>query len=344
MESTASSTRRGRKRKSSRFSARYLLVRVLSLVVTLWLAATLDFALPRLAGGDPAQYLASTTSIGSPGTVAALRKEFGLQSGSSLTQYWDYLRQLLHGNLGVSYEFYPQTVGRVLLTALPYTVALVLSAVVISYAAGWALGVISAWRHRSLFDEMSVGVSFFFTGVPYFWVALLLIFVFSFLLGWFPSGHAFSVGDQGGGVFPVVLDAVYHGLLPVASLVLTSVAGHLLIMRNNMLSVLKEDYIALARAKGLHGRTLLFKYAARTAMLPSFTGLMLALGSVVSGAIVTEEVYSYPGLGFTVYNAILNHDYPLIQGGFLLIAVVVIVLNFVADLVYPLLDPRVVIA
>jgi peptide/nickel transport system permease protein len=317
---------------------------VFSLVVTFWLAATLDFALPRLAGGDPAQYLASTTSIGSPSVVAALRKEFGLRSGSPLTQYWDYLRQLLHGNLGISYEYYPETVGHVLLAALPYTVALVLSAVVLSYAVGWALGVISAWRHRSLFDEMSVGVSFFFTGVPYFWIALLLVFVFSFLLGWFPSGHAFSVSYQSGSAVSVVFDAIYHGLLPVASLVLTSVAGHLLIMRNNMLSVLKEDYITLARAKGLHGRTLLFKYAARTAMLPSFTGLMLALGTVVGGAIVTEEVYSYPGLGFTVYNAILNHDYPLIQGGFLLIAAVVIVLNFVADLVYPLLDPRVVIA
>jgi peptide/nickel transport system permease protein len=206
------------------------------------------------------------------------------------------------------------------------------------------LGVISAWRHRSLFDEVSVGISFFFSGVPYFWVALLLTFVFSFLLGWFPSGHAFPVSIEGGSVVTTVLDAVYYGLLPVASLVVTSIAGHLLVMRNNMLGVLQEDFVTLARAKGLPARTLMFRYVARTAMLPSFTGLMLALGSVVSGAIVTEEVYSYPGLGFTLYNAILNHDYPLIQGGFLLIAVMVILLNFAADLIYPLLDPRVTVA
>jgi peptide/nickel transport system permease protein len=331
----------GRRRTSRLPSLRYLGIRLISAIVTLWIAATLDFALPRLAGGDPAQYLASTTSINSPATVAALRKEFGLRGGSIFTQYGDYLRQLLHGNLGVSYEFYPESVSQVLLKALPYTVALVLSAVVISYAVGWTLGVIAAWRHRSLFDDISVGVSFFFYGVPYFWVALLLIFVFSFLLGWFPSGHAFSVSYQSRSVLAAVGDAVDHGLLPVASLVITSLAGHLLVMRNNMLGVLSEDYVALARAKGLSGRTLLFKYVARAAMLPSFTGLMLALGSVVGGAIVTEEVYSYPGLGFTVYNAILNHDYPLIQGGFLVIAVVVIAFNFLADLVYPLLDPRV---
>ncbi|HLI00714.1 MAG TPA: ABC transporter permease, partial [Acidimicrobiales bacterium] len=196
------------------------------MVVTVWIATTLDFILPRIAGGDPAQYLASTTSIGSPAVVAALRREFGLQGGGLLTQYVDYLRQLLQGNLGVSYEYYPEPVAHVLIRALPYTVALVLSAVVLSYAVGWALGVATAWRHRSLFDEVSVGVSFFFYGVPYFWVALLLIFVFSFLLGWFPSGHAFSVTYQSRSFVAAALDAVYHGLLPVASLVVTSIAGH----------------------------------------------------------------------------------------------------------------------
>lgn len=326
--------------RQRRYSVRYLARRIGLALVTVVLAATLDFLLPRLAGGNPAQFLASTQALGSAKVAEALQQQFGLQ-GSVWQQYASFLGQLLHGNLGISYEFYPEPVASVLAGAIPYTIGLVLTATVLSYLVGWVLGVIGAWRQRSRFDELTVGVSFFLHGLPYFWTGMMLLFVFSFVLGWFPDGHAFSVANGDESALTIVGDAIYHGTLPVASLVITSIAGHLLIMRNNTVSVLREDYVMLARAKGLPVWKLVFKYTARTAMLPSFTGLMMSLGTVVGGAIVTEEVFSYPGVGLVTYNAILNHDYPLIQGAFLVIALVVIAMNLLADLLYPLLDPRV---
>jgi peptide/nickel transport system permease protein len=328
-------------RVAGRYSVRYLLRRIFLAVVTVFLAATLDFALPRLAGGDPTQYLASTQALGSPKVAKALAKQFGLDNGNVLSQYGHFLSQLVHGNLGVSYQFYPQSVASVMWHALPYTLGLVLTATIISFLVGWTIGIVAAWRRGSIFDEASVGVSFFFHGIPYFWTAMMLLFGLSFFLGWFPDAHAFSITTGHRSLFATIGDAIYHGVLPVLSLVVTSIAGHLLIMRNNMVAVMREDYVMLARAKGMSTSKLALKYVARTAMLPSFTGLMLSLGTVIGGAILTEEVYSYPGVGYVVYNAILEHDYPLIQGAFLFIAVVVIAMNLLADLLLPLIDPRI---
>lgn len=325
-------------------TASYVLRRLSFAIVTLFLAATLDFALPRLVGGNPAQYIASQTALGSPTVARALAKEFDLHSSNPLGQYFSYLGQIAHGNLGVSYEYFPRSVISVLAQALPYTLGLVLTATVISFLVGWGLGILAAWRQRSAFDETVVGVSFFLHAMPYFWTAMVLLFVFAFGLGWFPMGHAFSSSVIQPPLAQRIVQALYHGILPVCSLVLASAAGHLLVMRNNMLATLREDYVVFAKARGISGRRLALRYAARTALLPSFTGLMLSLGTVVGGAIVTEIVFSYPGVGFVTYNAILSHDYPMIQGGFLLLAVSVIVLNLLADLLYPLLDPRVVLS
>lgn len=324
-----------------RYSARYVAKRLALALVTIFLAVTADFFLPRLMGGNPAQALASSTGLSSPATVAAITREFGLQNPNLGYQYGRFLWELLHGNLGISYEYYPASVASILLHALPYTVALVLSATVISFAVGWTLGIVGAWRRGSGFDQASVGVAFWLYALPYFWVAMMLVFVFAFILGWFPMGHALPSSVTGLTPWQWITGAIGHGILPVASLVLTSTAGHLLIMRNNMLVVLSEDYMQLARAKGLGPRQLMFRYAARTALLPSFTGLMLSLGTVVGGAVVTEIVFSYPGLGLATYNAILSHDYPIIQGAFLFLAGAVVLANLLADLIYPWLDPRV---
>lgn len=322
-------------------SFRYIGRRLFFAVVTFYLAATADFALPRLMGGDPAQAMASQTALGSPAVVAALKKEFGLSDPNVFHQYIAYLAQLIHGNLGVAYEYYPTTVLTVLLQALPYTVGLVLTSTVISFALGWFLGVLAAWYRGGAVDEWSVGTAFFLYAVPYFWFAMMLVFVFSFLLGWFPMGHALPTVLTTMSSGQYILGVMYHGFLPVCSLVLTSTAGHILLMRNNMLSVLGEDYMSLARAKGLGTWKLMFRYGARAAFLPSFTGFMLSIGTVVGGALVTEIVFSYPGVGTLIYNAILSHDYPVIQGAFLALATAVIAANLIADLLYPLLDPRV---
>lgn len=321
--------------------SRYIGGRVLAAIVTAWVAATLDFALPRLAGGDPAQELASTTALGSPLVAKALSKEFGLTDPNLAHQYVAYFAQLLHGNLGFSYEYYPQPVSTVVLQALPYTLALVLSATIISFAVGWALGIVAAWRRGSSYDRAAVGISFWMYALPYFWMAMLLVYVFAFHYGWFPLAHALPEVVTPIPWYSMVGGAIWHAVLPVASLVIAATAGHLLVMRNNMITVLHDDYMALARAKGVSTWKLVVKYGARNALLPSFTGLVLSLGTVVGGALVTEEVFSYPGLGFIMYNAITNHDYPVIQGSFLMLALAVIAANLVADLLYPVIDPRV---
>lgn len=324
-------------------SLRYIARRVFFAILTFFLAATADFALPRLTGGDPAQALASQTALGSPVVVAAIKKEFGLTDPNVFHQYLAYLTQLIHGNLGIAYEYYPTPVLTVLLQALPFTVGLVLTSTLISFALGWFFGVLGAWHKGKAVDEWSVGVAFFLYAVPYFWFAMMLVFVFAFLLGWFPMGHAFPTVLTTMPTGQFILGVLYHGVLPVCSLVLTSTAGHLLVMRNNMLTVLGEDYMSLARAKGLNQWKLMFRYGARAAFLPSFTGFMLSIGTVVGGALVTEIIFSYPGVGTLIYNAILSKDYPVIQGAFLALATAVITVNLIADLLYPLIDPRVVL-
>ncbi len=169
----------------------------------------------------------------------------------------------------------------------------------------------------------------------------MLIVIFAYKLDWFPLGQAISVDYDTLSPMGKVGSIVHHAVLPVLSLALASVASHILVLRNNLIRVLSEDYMVLARAKGLSARRRVFHYGIRNAFLPSFTGFMLSLGHVVGGAITMEIVFSYPGIGMLINNAILNHDYPLIQGAFLVIAVSIIAVNLIADLIYPFIDPRV---
>lgn len=320
---------------------KYALVRVGSALLTLYLAATLDFLLPRLLGGNPAQYLASTSALGSPAAARALARQFGLSDPNLLHQYGAYLWQLAHGNLGISYQYYPEGVADVVLHALPFTVAVVLTATLVSFAVGWAAGIISAWRRGSKLDQGAVGGSVFLHAVPHFWLAMVVLYVFAFQLELFPLGHALPDSVVPLPWYQWLAGIVWHAVLPILTLVVVTTAGHLLVMRNNMITVLSDDYMRLARAKGVKPRSLMVRYAARNAILPSFTGLVLSLGNVVGGALMIEIVFSYPGIGYTVYTAITNQDYPVIQGCFMMIAVAVILANLAADFAYPLIDPRV---
>lgn len=170
---------------------------------------------------------------------------------------------------------------------------------------------------------------------------MLLVMGLGYYLGWFPMGHAMTPGAELGNFWAKAGNIAYHACLPVLSLVIVSLAGRMIMMRSNILQVFSEDYIVLAQAKGLRRSKILTKYALRNALLPSFTGLMLSLGQAVGGAIATEIIFSYPGIGLTIMNAILSHDYPLVQGCFAIIALSVVAINFLADLIYPLIDPRV---
>lgn len=319
----------------------YVLKRIGFAIITLYAAVTADFLLPRLMGGNAADQLASQTALGSAAVAAALKKEFGLENPNLLYQYKQYLIQLFHGNLGISYADYPAPVTDVILKALPWTIGIVLTATILSYAIGWLIGVHGAWKQGKWFDTLTSALSFGFYSVPYFWIGIIVVYALAFYMGWFPMGGAipanFASLSEGG----KLLSILHHGSLPVLSLIIASIAGHLFVLRNNLIRVLSEDYMLLAKAKGLTSRRRKYHYGARNAMLPSVTGLMTSLGTVVGGAITTEIVFSYPGVGMVTFNAILNHDYPVIQGSFLFIAIAVILANLIADLIYPLLDPRV---
>jgi peptide/nickel transport system permease protein len=319
----------------------YLLKRVIFAFATLLAAIVMNFFLPRLISGNPADMIASQTALGSQEVAEALKKQFGLDNPNVLYQFKQYIVQLAHGNLGISYFNYPTPVLDVLLKALPWTLGIVLSATVISYVIGWLIGIKGALKPGSWFDNLSISISFFVNSVPYFWIGILLILVFSFTLNWFPMGKAYSVEYDMLTSQQKWVSIAYHAILPIISLVIASVATHILVLRNNLIRVLSEDYMVLAKAKGLTTRRRVFQYGVRNAFLPSFTGFMLSLGHVIGGAITMEIVFSYPGVGMITYSAILNHDYPLIQGAFLIIAFSIILLNLIADLMYPLIDPRV---
>ncbi len=320
---------------------RYLLRKILFYVIALWAAVTLNFALPRMMPGNPMLVLvAKFKGRINPQALNAYAKLFGLNHHSSMVvQYFQYLGQLLHGNLGYSLGLYPETVSQALMQALPWTLFLLGFATIISFIIGTVLGVVSAWRRGSWFDSI---VPPFFTLVgafPYFWLALVALYFLAFQLNWFPLGHAYG-NNVHGFSWSNLPDILYHSVLPALTIIVTSIGGWLLGMRNNMITTLSEEYVKIAQAKGLKTVRVMMRYAARNAILPNVTSFALSLGFILSGAILTEIVFSYPGLGYALYQAVGNEDYPMLQGTLLLIAIGVLVANFVADLVYVRLDPR----
>ncbi len=321
-------------------SLNYVLKRFLSAIFTLWIALTVNFMLPRMMGGNPADYLASQTAMGSLEYAQTIKEEFGLDK-SVPEQYVIYLKELMQGNLGISYKNFPVPVKDIIVRAMPWTLLIVVISILISFAIAWILGTIAAVKKGSLFDNVIVGGAFYIQSIPYFWVGMLIVMGLGYYADLFPMGHAMTPGAKFETWGGMILNIAYHAFLPILSLVIVSLAGRMIMMRSNILQVFSEDYIVLAQAKGLSRGRILGKYALRNALLPSFTGLMLSLGQAVGGAIATEMIFSYPGIGLTIMNAILSHDYPLIQGCFAIIAVSVVGMNFIADLIYPLIDPRV---
>lgn len=246
----------------------YVIKRFFSAVLTLFIALTINFALPRLMGGNPAEYIASKTAMNSPEYVEALTEQFGLNEGI-FTQYISYLKQLVHFNFGISYANYPTPVSDIIINALPWTLLIVLSSTIISFAIAWVLGTLAAMKKGSVFDKTTVGISFYVQSVPYYFVAMILVMVFAFNLDWFPLSHAVSTRVTYTGMIGLLGDIIYHAFLPVLSLVLVGLAGRMIMMRSNILQVFSEDYMVLAQAKGLRRSKILSKYALRNALLPS---------------------------------------------------------------------------
>ncbi len=324
---------------------RRLLRRLGIYLLAIWAAVTVNFFLPRLAPGNPADavfFRLSQHGSVSLATKKALEAQFGLDTTDPLwVQYLHYLNNLLHGNLGVSITYFPASVSDVIGQNIRWTLALLTVSVVISFALGTLIGVFMAWKRGSALDTTLSSVMTFLYSILYPWLALVAVYFIGFKLGWFPFSDGYdSTYTTPGFNGPFLLSAAQHAVLPALTLIVSTVAGWMLTMRNSMITTLSEDYILMARAKGLTSRRVMFAYAARNALLPSVTGFAIAVGSVVGGQLLVEIVFSYPGIGFALYQGIQNQDYALADGILLLVIVVTVVMNLIVDLLYTVLDPR----
>ena len=324
---------------------RYVLRKTVLFVITLWAALTLNFLLPRLMPGSPVDAaLGKLASAGVPITNAerqAVEIQLGVPNGNLITQYGDYLRNIATLRFGTSYSFPTQTVARTIGTALPWTLILVGVTTIVAFAVGTLLGVYAGWRRGRPADSAVTLGSTFFGAFPPFWLGLLLLYLLAFKLGWFPIKGGYSDGSTPNWSFSFVGDAVRHSVLPAVTLAVTTLSGWVLGMRNNMINTIGEDYVTFAEANGLRGRTVAMLYAARNALLPNVTAFGLQLGAVVSGSVLVEGVFSYPGIGGLLFTAVTNHDFPLMQALFLVITLSMLVAIFTVDLLYVRLDPRV---
>ena len=322
---------------------RYALRRIGFFALTLWAALTLNFLLPRLMPGNPALAMMSKFHGElSPKALNALDILFGVNTHESLlSQYFGYLHQIFTGNLGTSLNFYPASVTSIIGTGIWWTLGLVGVTTILAFILGTGLGIVSAWRRGSRLDSIVPPVFVITSAVPYFLVGMVLVLVFAQTLHWFPGQRSYYVATDTPGLnFTFFQDVINHAFLPALALLVTTIGTWILIMRNTMITTLAEDYVRMARAKGLPNRRIMLDYAARNAILPNLTGFAMSLGFVVSGAILIEDVFNYQGVGYMLLQAVSNEDYPLMQGLFLLITVAVLISILVADLLTALLDPR----
>jgi peptide/nickel transport system permease protein len=368
---------------------RYVLRRLGFFAITLWVALTLNFLIPRLMPGNPAEaMMARFKGRINPDALKALEVAFGVNAHESgFHQYLDYLHNTVTGQFGVSLTFFPVPVGTVVSQALPWTLGLVGLTTLLAFVLGTGIGIVAGWRRGGVVDSLLPPVFVVTSALPYFWVGMLLILVFSVwtngalpndggydnavATGWNADfvgsvlQHAvlpaatllilvFSVWTNGalpndGGYDNAVAtgwnadfvgSVLQHAVLPAATLLIVAIGGWILTMRNTMITTLAEDYVRMGRAKGLSSSRIMLDYAAHNAILPNLAGFAMSLGFVVSGAILVEFTFNYPGLGYMLLNAVSNEDFPLMQALFVLITLAVLVAVLVCDFVTLALDPR----
>jgi peptide/nickel transport system permease protein len=308
-------------------------------VVTAWVAISVNFILPHLMPGDPIQTLiGKIQGQVTPQEIRAIRLSFGGGLDKPLlSQYFTYMTQLFHGNLGVSITL-SQPVTTILKASVPWTLGLIGISTVLSFIIGTFCGALLGWTRGSRLDSL-IPTATFFQAIPYFFLATVMLLRFALQFHWFPVLGAYSQNLHPGWTWAFAASAFRYAELPVISIVLSSIAGWMLGMRNMMITVVAEDFVLMSVAMGLPKRKVIMT-AARNAVLPSIANLSLAIGLVVSGALLVELVFNYPGVGDLLVNAVQNEDYPLIQGIFLVITLTVLAANLLADLVYLALDPR----
>jgi peptide/nickel transport system permease protein len=318
----------------------FIVRRVVFYLVAAWVALTINFFIPRAMPGTAVQAIMSKFPNLTPSAYRALEAMLGVgHPGSIWHQYWAYLVNVAHFNFGADVSQYPASVSSLLVQTIPWTITLVGTATLIAFFVGTALGIMAGWRRGGWLDRSLPGLMFF-QAMPYFFLALILLELFAVRSHVFPLGQGYTGGLIPGWHWDFISSAIYHSLLPAFTIVIASVAGWMLQMRNLMLTTIGEDYVLAAQAKGLPNRRVVWTYATRNALLPQLQGFGLALGFVVSGAIVMEIVFSYPGIGLLLLNAVTSNDYPLMQAIFLVITFAVLLANFIVDLIIVAADPR----
>lgn len=320
----------------------FILRRVWFYLIAFWASLTINFLLPRLMPGDPiSRMFAQVQGRMTTDELLQLKRLFGLDNLPIWQQYLNYLGSVFTGNLGISISRFPTPVTEVIGSQVGWTLLLSCTALIIAAIIGNLLGILAAWRRGGVVDTIFPPLLVFVGSFPYFWLAMAALYFFGVTLGWFPLRHAYDAGLTPSFSWDFLANAVTHLILPALTIVLVSIGGWLLGMRNTMIATNAEDYIMMATAKGLKPGRIMFRYAARNAMLPSVTAFGMSLGFVVGGALLTEVVFAYPGVGYQLLTAVQALDYPLMQGIFLTISATVLLANFLVDIVYVRLDPRV---
>lgn len=325
---------------------KYLAGRFLVFAITVFLAVTVVFLVPRWLPGDPLQAVyAKMAGVGGGAIneelIAEYRTRFGLDK-STFDQYISFWRELFNGNLGYSIASFPTRVSFILKQAVPWTVGLLTVTTLISWLLGSLLGAMVGWSGgRSRLLNLAFPIALVLYTTPYYILAILLVYFFAYQWPILPFSGAYTLGADKGWTWDFAWDVIRHGTLPALSIILVSLGWWFLSMRSLIIAEQGEDYILWAEARGLPRRRIFWSYAFRNALLPQTTGLALSFGHIVGGALITEVIFAYPGLGYVIYNAILAIDFPVIQGTVLLLIISVSIANLLIDLLYPLIDPRI---
>ncbi|MGL6258414.1 ABC transporter permease [Vibrio sp. WXL103] len=320
----------------------YFLRRLTFYLIALLVAATLNFIIPRAMPGDPVTMMfAHTTVQVTPERIAAMKELLGFVDGGLLVQYFTYMKNILSWELGTSIQFYPLSVNKLLSSAFGWSLFLAGSAVVLSFSIGSILGIFAAWKRGSKYDAFVTPGMLILQAVPQVVIAMLALFTFAIGLKWFPTGYAYTAGNVPDWTsWAFIKDVAYHAVLPLFCASVVQIGGFLVNMRNNMINLLAEDYITMAKGKGLSENRVVFNYAARNALLPSVTALSMSLGMAIGGQLIIEIIFNYPGLGSVLFNAINARDYQVLQGQLLIMTLFMLFFNLVADMLYVVLDPR----
>ncbi|QPV63368.1 ABC transporter permease [Halosimplex litoreum] len=324
----------------------YVLKRIGQSILTVFVVVSGSFGLIRLLPGGPMDYLRAQMiqQGGSSMTMAEINQRIAAQTNIAVeepvyVQYFDYMTAILSGDFGRSIWF-EQPVASIIGPAIPWTVFLTASALFLAFVVGVSLGAVMAYKEGSTFDLTSTGVGLVLNSTPGYVVALLFVAYLGYRYQIFPTGGRYNSAIDPGFSAPFLLSVLKHGALPIASMAVVGFGGWALSMRGNSIRVLGEDYLRVARLRGLSTRRIALRYVARNAILPMYTGLMIAIGTVFGGAVIIENIFAYPGVGFYLITAIEARDYPLMMGGFILITVAMVIGITIADLTYGMLDPR----